>query len=149
VKCIAGTGLNDVPEHETEYPPVSHSHPSGQSIATLAGTITNHNQKIKAGDVNTSDTKTTARLDDMASGCNLKGERDEVILNVTAIAVRVRVGQYREELIVNVTVFVVRVWGGQYREELILNVAVFIVRVWGGQYREELILNVTVFVVRF
>jgi len=39
-------------------------------------------------------------------------------------------GQYREELILNVTVLVVRIWGGQYREELILNVTVFVVRVW-------------------
>jgi hypothetical protein len=41
----------------------------------------------------------------------------------------------REELILNVTVLVVRVWGGQYREELILNVTVLVVSVWGGQYR--------------
>jgi len=41
--------------------------------------------------------------------------------------------EYREELILNVTVLVVRVWGGQYREELILNVTVCVVRVCGGQ----------------
>jgi len=37
--------------------------------------------------------------------------------------------QYREELILNVTVLVVRVWEEQYREEPILNVTVFVVMV--------------------
>jgi hypothetical protein len=38
----------------------------------------------------------------------------------------------REEIILNVTALVVRVWGGQYTEELILNITVVVVRVWGG-----------------
>jgi hypothetical protein len=66
---------------------LSHSHPSGHSIATLAGTNTNHNQKITAGVANNIDTKTTATLNDVASGCNLQGERDEIILNVTVFVV--------------------------------------------------------------
>ena len=37
--------------------------------------------------------------------------------------------QYREELILSVTKLVVRVWGGQYSEALILNVTVLVVRV--------------------
>jgi len=39
----------------------------------------------------------------------------------------------REELILNVTALVVRVWEEQYREEMILNSTVFVVRFWGGQ----------------
>ena len=54
-------------------------------------------------------------------------------------------GKYREELILNVTLIVVRVWGEQYRGKLILNVTLILVRVWGEQYREKLILNVSVF----
>jgi len=38
-------------------------------------------------------------------------------------------GQYREELVLNITVLFVKVWGRQYREELILNIIVFVVRV--------------------
>ena len=106
-----------------KYPPVSHLHSSGHSFATLAGTITNHNQNAIAGVANSSDISTKVSLDDMAICCNLQ----------------------REELIVNVILLVVSVWGVQYREELILNVTVLVVRVWEVQYREELIQNVTVF----
>ena len=123
MRWIKGTAVNDGSSHETWHPPGSHRHSSGHSIATLAGTITNHNQNIRTGVANSSDTSITVSLDGMASCCNLHREKN-----------------YIESYCV-----VVRVWGGQYREELILNVTVFDVRVWGGQYREELILNVTVF----
>jgi hypothetical protein len=71
------------------YPAASHNHSSGHSIATLAGTITIHNQNTTAGVANSSDTNTTVSLDGMASCCNLQ----------------------REDLTVNVAVLVVRVWG--------------------------------------
>ena len=48
--------------------------------------------------------------------------------------------QQREELLLNITLLVLRVWVGKYREELILNVTVLVVRVWGVQYREDLTL---------
>ena len=115
MRWIKGTRFNDIPSHLTLYPPGSHRHFSGQSFATLAGSITNHNQNITAGDVISSDTSTIVSHYGMANCCILHREREELILNVT--------------------VFVVRIWGGQYREELILNVTVFVVRVWGGQYR--------------
>jgi len=94
---------------------VSHRHSSGHSTATLAGTITNHNQNATAGVVNSSDISTTFSLDGMARCCDLQRERNRV------------------EQILNVTVFVVRVWGGQYEGEWILNVTVLIMRAWGGQ----------------
>jgi hypothetical protein len=50
-----------------EYPAVSQWHSAGHIIATLAGTITNHNQKITAGVANSSDSNTTVSLDGMAS----------------------------------------------------------------------------------
>jgi hypothetical protein len=73
----------------TWYPPGSHRHSSGHSIATLTGRITNQNQNVTAGVANSSDTTTTVCLDGMASCYDL----------------------LREELILNVTVFVVRDWG--------------------------------------
>ena len=76
VRCIMGTGFNDVPLQLIQYPPGSHRHPSGHNIAILAGTNTNHNPKITADDANKSDTKTTATLDDMASGCDLQKQRE-------------------------------------------------------------------------
>jgi len=118
VILITGTAVNDSLEHLMSYPAGSHLHSSGHSIATLAGTITNHNHKATTGVANSRDTNTTVRFDGMASCCNLQREKKRV------------------ELIRNVTVFVVRVWGGQYREELILNITVLVVRVWGGQYRD-------------
>jgi hypothetical protein len=60
---------------EMWYTAVSHKHSSGHSIATLAGTITNHNQNITAGVANSSDTNTTVSLDGMASCCNQHRER--------------------------------------------------------------------------
>jgi hypothetical protein len=37
----------------------------------------------------------------------------------------------RDEIILNITLLAVSMWGEQYREELILNVTVFVVRVYG------------------
>jgi len=109
VSWIKGIGFTDRNLHMTLYPPVSHRHPSGHNIATLAGTITKYNQNIRAGVANSSDTNTTVSFDGMESCCNLHRQR----------------GNYSEYCVV------VRVWGVRYREELILNITVFIVRVWG------------------
>jgi len=68
---------------------VPHSHSTGHSIATLAGTITNHNQNATAGVANSSDTNTTVSLDGMASCCNLQREREEMIVNIIVLVVRV------------------------------------------------------------
>jgi hypothetical protein len=64
---MKGRVVNDLRLHMTRYPPLSHLQFSGHSIATLAGTITNHNQNIRAGDAKRSDTNTTVSLDGMAS----------------------------------------------------------------------------------
>jgi hypothetical protein len=76
VKEIKGTAVNDAKEQSTQYPPVSHLHLSGHSIATLAGRVTNHNQNIITGVANSSDTNTKVRLDGMKSCCNLQRERN-------------------------------------------------------------------------
>jgi len=59
--------VSELLEQMMKYPPVSHRHPSGQSNATLAGTITNHNQNATAGIANSSGINTTDSLDGMAS----------------------------------------------------------------------------------
>jgi len=46
---------------------VSQWHPLGHKIATLAGTITKHNQNATAGVANSSDTNSTVSLEGMAS----------------------------------------------------------------------------------
>jgi hypothetical protein len=74
VRRIEETEVNDVLTHMTWYPPASHLHSSGISIATLAGTITNHNQNITAGIANSNDTNATVSLDGVASCCNLERE---------------------------------------------------------------------------
>ena len=75
VRWTKGTAFNDVPSQSTTHPPVSHLHSSGHSIATLAGRINNHNQNIRGGVANSSDTNTSVSLDGMASCCNLQRER--------------------------------------------------------------------------
>jgi hypothetical protein len=68
--------VDDEPLHETSRPTLSHTHPSGHSSATLAGTITNHNQMITAGVANSSDSNTTVSLDGAAACCILYRERE-------------------------------------------------------------------------
>jgi len=75
VRWIKGTAVNDESLQKTWYPPASHMHSLGHSIATLAGWTTNHNQNVTAGVANSSDTNTTVTLDGMASCCNLHRER--------------------------------------------------------------------------
>ena len=53
---------------------MSHVHPSGQFITTLAFTITNHNQKT-AGVAKSIDTNSIVSFDGMASCCNMQRER--------------------------------------------------------------------------
>ena len=65
----------------TYYPIETHKYVSEHIIATLASTITNHNQNIKAAfansnETNNRDTNTTVSLDGMASCCNLHRERN-------------------------------------------------------------------------
>ena len=96
VKWINGAAVKDGPLQLAKYPPCSHLHPSGHSTATLAGRITNQNQNTTAGAANSSDTNNTVRLDGVASCWNLQREREEMILNVIVLVVRVRGGQYRD-----------------------------------------------------
>jgi hypothetical protein len=84
---IKVTAVNDALSQSTSYPPMSHSHPSGQSIATLVGTITNHSQNITAGVANSKDSNSTVRLDGMASCCKL--QREKIVLNNNWLVVRV------------------------------------------------------------
>ena len=56
--------------------PVKHLHTAGQGSANIAGTINNHNQKIKTAVANNSDSNTTVRFDGMARWCNLQRERE-------------------------------------------------------------------------
>ena len=67
--------VNDGPIYLTWYPSKSHPHPTGHSIATLTGRITNHTQKIIVGVASSSESKTTVRLDGIANSSNLQGER--------------------------------------------------------------------------
>jgi hypothetical protein len=76
VSRIKETVVNNEPWHVTWYPPGQHQHSTGQSTATIAGTITNHNQNIIAGDASSSDTNTTIRLDGMASSFILHREKN-------------------------------------------------------------------------
>jgi hypothetical protein len=85
---IKGTAVNDVLAQSTKYPPMSHLHSAGHSIATVAGQITKHNQYRRAGVANSSNTKVTISRDGMASCCDLQREREEMILNVTVFVVR-------------------------------------------------------------
>jgi hypothetical protein len=89
---IKGTTVVDGPWHSTWYPVVLHSHPSGHSAATLAGTITNRNQYTTAGVANSRDSNTTVSFDGLASCCNLERERETevMIIQVTVFAVWVR-----------------------------------------------------------
>jgi len=75
-KRIKGIAVNDEEEQMISIPPSLHLHSSGQRSATLAGTINNHNQKIKTAVANSSDSNTTVRFDGMARWCNLQRERN-------------------------------------------------------------------------
>ena len=77
---IEGILFSGCIEQATWYNTGSCLHFSGHSTATLAGTITNHNQNTRAGVANSIDTNTTVSLDGMASCCDL--QREELILNV-------------------------------------------------------------------
>jgi len=76
VRRIKGGAVNDGPLQITMYPPFLHPHPSGHSIVTLAGRITNHSQNIKTAVANRRDTTTTVSLDGMTRCCNLHKERN-------------------------------------------------------------------------
>ena len=90
---IKGIEFNDVTLQLTSYHPLSHVHFSGHSIATLTGTITNHNQNNTAGVAKSTETNTTVSLGGVASCCNLQRERER-----------------ERGMILNVIVFVLRVW---------------------------------------
>jgi hypothetical protein len=83
VRRIDGAMFNDEPLHETWYSPVSQLHSSGHPIATLAGSITNHNQNTAVDVANSSDTNSTTSVDGMAGCCNL--HRQELMLIVTVL----------------------------------------------------------------
>jgi len=76
VRPIKEIAVNDGPIYLTWYPSNSHSHSTGHSMATLAGRLTKHNQKIRRGVASSSDSKTTFRLDGMANSSNLQRERN-------------------------------------------------------------------------
>jgi hypothetical protein len=71
-----GILFNPESEQLTRYPSASHLHSSGHTISNRVGKITNHNQNITAGVVNSSDTKITVSLDGMVKCCNLQRERE-------------------------------------------------------------------------
>ena len=76
---IEGILFNPESEQFTLYPSLSHLHSSGHCIATLVGSVTNHNQNIITGVANSNDTNTTVSLDGMAMFCNLHTERETVV----------------------------------------------------------------------
>ena len=76
-------------------PPVPHLHSTGQRSATLAGRNNKHNQKIKTGVANTSDSNNTVRFDGMTRWCNLQRERETDIELYYASCEGLRRGIYR------------------------------------------------------
>jgi hypothetical protein len=61
-------------EQSTKIPSHSHLHSLGHAVASVVGWIITHNQNIREGVANSSNTNITVSLDDMASFLDLHSE---------------------------------------------------------------------------